>query len=169
VDKRGGAWLLALFRLPHLSAGVLSSRGIWSGTPLSTVDLQQRRAGGGTTHSFPLFPPPVPFLPCGGVHRNGETPKRVGGRRQRPRGLPIGSWSRRCRGKEGRRRSYWWPWRGGRRGSTPVVAGTPLASPGEGKRGQFLLAESLGPGRARAQALTCGPAHPRPSHLARRA
>jgi hypothetical protein len=38
-----------------------------------------------------------------------------------------------------------------------------------GQRGQFPLAESLGPGRARAQASTCGPAHPQPSHPARRA
>jgi hypothetical protein len=48
---------------------------------------------------------------------------RVGGMRLRPLGLSIESWSRRCRGKEGRGRSYWWPWRSGRRGATSVVAG----------------------------------------------
>jgi hypothetical protein len=52
-------------------------------------------------------------------------------------GSPYRSQSRRCGGREGRRRSYWWPWRGGRRGSTPVVAGMPLASPGEGKEVKF--------------------------------
>jgi hypothetical protein len=31
--------------------------------------------------------------------------------------------------------TYWWPWRAGRRGSMPVAAKPPLASPGKGKRG----------------------------------
>jgi hypothetical protein len=43
----------------------------------------------------------------------GKTPTRVGGKRQRPRGLPMESRSRRCEGREGRRCSYWWTWRDG--------------------------------------------------------
>jgi hypothetical protein len=78
--------------------------------------------------------PPLLCHPCGGVHtRKVITPTRVGGMRQRPQGFPIGSRSRRCEGRKGRERSYWCPWHDVRRGSTPVVAESPLASPGKGK------------------------------------
>jgi hypothetical protein len=83
---------------------------------------------------LPPLPASTPFPPLRRCSQEwGKTLKRVGRRRQLPRGLPIGSRSRWCRGKEGRRRSYWWPWRGGRRCSTQVVPRAPLASPGEGK------------------------------------
>jgi hypothetical protein len=38
-----------------------------------------------------------------------------------------------------------------------------------GQRDQFPLADSPGPGRVSVQASACGPAHPQPSHPARRA
>jgi hypothetical protein len=80
----------------------------------------------------------------------GKTPKRVGGNRQRPRGIPIGSRSRQCRGKEDRgalllEAMAWrptWIHTSGGRGAFSVTE--------QGQRGQFPLAESLGPGRARA-------------------
>jgi hypothetical protein len=83
-----------------------------------------RRRRRGTQPAPPRFSFPGPLPSCGGTHtRMGKTPTRVGEMRLRPRGSPIGSRSRQCRGKDGRGCSYWWPWRGGRRGVTSVVAG----------------------------------------------
>jgi hypothetical protein len=114
----------------------------------------------------PRFSFPGPLPSCGGAHtRMGKTPTRVGEMRLRHRGSPIGSRSRRCRGKEGRGRSYWWPWRGGRRGVTPAVAGRLWRHRARAKG-------SIPPGGfpwtvSRAQASTCGPTHPQPSHPTR--
>jgi hypothetical protein len=75
----------------------------------------------------PPAPPPLlpltPFLSSRRrTHGIGENPNAGWWDAVAIPGLSIESWSRRCRGKDGRGRSYWWPWRGGRRGATPVVA-----------------------------------------------
>jgi hypothetical protein len=127
--------LLCLGLLVRCGAFLLPQRRLVRHPPPPPVHgrPQQRRTGDDVTHSSP--PSRLHSLSslAAVFTRMGKTLKRVGRRRQLPRGLPIGSRSRWCRGKEGRRRSYWWPWRGGRRCSTQVVPRAPLASPGEGK------------------------------------
>jgi hypothetical protein len=43
--------------------------------PPSTVDPSSGAPATVRRAAPPLFPPPVPCLPCGGAHRNGENPK----------------------------------------------------------------------------------------------
>jgi hypothetical protein len=99
---------------------------------------QQRRAGGDAAPNLLRLAStsPAPFPPlrrC--THEKGENPNAGWWDVIATLGSPIGSRSRRCGGRKGRERAYWWPWRAGRRGSTPVAAKPPLASPGKGKRG----------------------------------
>jgi hypothetical protein len=135
---------------------------------LAAVGLQQRRAGNGG-RTAPSFPPPLPFPPCSGAHRNGKPQSGLVGFDSDPGGLSIWSRSRRCRGKDDRGRSHWRPWRGGRRGSTPVVAGAPLASPSEGKGVNSPWRNLLDRVAHARASLGVRASSPQPSHPARRA
>jgi hypothetical protein len=86
-----------------------------------------------------LAPPRLPFsgpFPLAAAHtrERGKPQRGLVGCDCDP-GLSYRVSVKRCGGKKCRGRAYWWPWRAGRRGSLPVAAKPPLASPGKGKRG----------------------------------
>jgi hypothetical protein len=152
----------ALARL-HFRCGRLLPR------PASRVHSvpQQRRADGDATPnllclaSTPLAPSPLRQR----THEKVENPNGGWWDAIATQGFPIGSRSRRCERRKGMERYYWWPWRAIRRGSTPVAAKPPLASPGKGKRGLSPWRNPLAWLRARrprrARQLSARPSHPR--------
>jgi hypothetical protein len=130
-------------------------------------DAPTRR--GARSSPTPPLSPTLPFLsPIGGaVTGKGQNPNAGWWDAVATLGLSIESWSRRCRGKEGR-------------GGAPIGGHGAAADvephqwrPGafgvteRGQRGLFPRADSPGPVVLARKPSACGPTHPQPSHPAR--
>jgi hypothetical protein len=82
LDRDGGTtWTFVTVLGSSLSFRLLIS--VWASSPRVAPGPAPPRpwsassSGASVTvpRTAPSFPPPLPFLPCGGVHKNGENPK----------------------------------------------------------------------------------------------